>query len=90
VHLEGESHGHPYALTSPFHADQARRRLDWSAPDVPGYAGSLQLVDRDGATEVQIHLTITDDRLPASDEVIAEIQRGTDEALDRLGALVVS
>jgi len=23
VHLEGESHGHPYAVRSPFHADPA-------------------------------------------------------------------
>src|SRR5262245_8990279 len=83
VHLEGESQGHPYAVTSPFHADQAQRRLDWSAPDVPGYKGSLQVIDRDDVAEVQIHLTIPDDTLPASDEVTAEIQRGTDEALDR-------
>jgi hypothetical protein len=36
VHLEGESHGHPHAVTSPFHADQAQRRLDLRAPGVPG------------------------------------------------------
>jgi len=88
VHLEGESHGHPYSVTSPFHADQAQRRLDWSAPEIPGYAGSLQVVDRGAASEVQIHLTIPDDKLPASDDVVAEIRRGTEEALDRIGALV--
>jgi uncharacterized protein YndB with AHSA1/START domain len=90
VHLEGESHGHPYSVTSAFHADEAQRRLDWSAPDVPGYQGSLQVVDRDGASEVQIHLTIPDDKFPASDQVVAEIQRGTEEALDRLQGLVGS
>jgi hypothetical protein len=51
VHLEGESHGHPYAVTSPFHAEPAQRRLDWSAQHVPGYAGSLQVLDRDGSAE---------------------------------------
>lgn len=55
-------------MTSPFHADEAQRRLDWSAPDVSGYEGSLQVIDRDGAAEVQIHLTIPDDRLPPSAE----------------------
>lgn len=90
VHLEGESHGHPYAVTSPFHAEPTQRRLDWSGEHVPGYAGSLQVIDRDGSAEVQIHLTIPDDRLPTSDEVIAEIRRGTEEALDRLAALVAS
>ena len=49
VHVEGESHGHPYAVTSPFHADAAQRRLDWSAQKVPGYTGSLQIIDRDGS-----------------------------------------
>jgi uncharacterized protein YndB with AHSA1/START domain len=90
VHLEGESHGHPYAVTSPFHADPEQRRLDWSAQHVPGYTGSLQVIDRDGSAEVQIHLAIPDDKLPPSDEVIAEIHRGTEEALDRLAVLVAS
>jgi hypothetical protein len=49
---------------------------------MPGYAGSLQVVDRHGLAEVQIHLTIPDHQLPPSDEVIAEIRRGTEEALD--------
>jgi hypothetical protein len=90
VHLEGESHGHPYAVTSPFHADPARHCLDWSAQHVPGYAGLLQVLDRDGSAEVRIHLTIPDNKLPPSDEVIAEIRRGTEEALDRLAVLVAS
>ena len=88
VHLEGESHGHSYSVTSPFHADEIKRRLDWSAPGVPGYAGSLQLTDRGDTTEVAIQLTIPDEKLPASKDVVAEIRRGTDEALDRLGAIV--
>jgi len=90
VHLEGESHGHPYAITSPFHAEPAHRRLDWSGERVQGYAGSLLVIDRDESAEVQIHLTIPDDKLPPSDEVIAEIRRGTEEALDRLAMLVAS
>jgi hypothetical protein len=48
------------------------------------------VIDRDGASEVQIHLTIPDDKFRASDEVVAEIQRGTEEAFDRLQALVGS
>ena len=83
VHLEGEPHGDPNAVTSPFHADPAQRRLDWSAPHGPGYAGSLQVVDRGRSAEVQIYLTIPDDHLPPTDEVVAEIRRGTEEALDR-------
>ncbi|HTF49758.1 MAG TPA: SRPBCC family protein [Pseudonocardia sp.] len=90
VHLEGESHGHPYSVTSPFHTDPARHRLDWSAPDAPGYEGSLHVVDHDGDAEVQIHLSIPDDRIPPSEEVLAEIQRGMEEALDRLSALLTS
>lgn len=88
VHLEGESHGHPYSVTSPFHADEAQHRLEWSAPDVPGYEGSLQVVDRGGSSEVQIHLSIPDAKMPASDEVLAELRRGTEEVLDRLVSLV--
>jgi uncharacterized protein YndB with AHSA1/START domain len=90
VHLEGKSHGHPYSVTSPFHADEAHRRLEWSAPAVPGYEGSLEVLGQGDASEVQLHLIIPDDRLPASDDVIAEVRRGMDEALERLASLVAS
>lgn len=90
VRLEGESHGHPYAVTSPFGAEPAQRRLDWSGEHVPGFAGSLLVIDRDGSAELRIHLTIPDDKLPPSDDVIAEIRHGTDEALDRIAVLVAS
>jgi uncharacterized protein YndB with AHSA1/START domain len=90
VHLEGESHGHPYTVTSPLHIDEAERRLHWSAPELPGYQGSLEVLDRDGGSEVQIHLTVPDEKIAASHDMVAEIQRGTEEALDRLVALVGS
>jgi hypothetical protein len=57
---------------------------------LPGYEGSLQVLDHNRAAEVQIHPTIPDDKLPASDEVVAENRRGTEEAVDRLGELVGS
>jgi hypothetical protein len=45
--------GHRYAVTSPFHADKVLRRLHSSTPHVPGYRGSLLVVDRDVAAEVR-------------------------------------
>jgi uncharacterized protein YndB with AHSA1/START domain len=90
VHLEGESHGHPYSVTSPLHADEGQHRLEWSAPEVPGYSGSLALTERGDATEVTLHLTIPDEDLPTTDEVVAELRRGMDEALERLGSLATA
>ena len=90
VHLEGESHGHPYSVTSPFHANEEQRRLEWTAPDVPGYEGSLEVLAQGQSSEVQLSLTLPHERLPASEEVIAEVRRGMDEALDQLAKLVAS
>ena len=90
VHLEGESHGHRYSVTSPFHADESQRRLEWSAPNVPGYGGSLVVLAQGNSSVVQLQLTLPHDVLPESEEVIAEVRRGMDEALDRLARLVAS
>jgi uncharacterized protein YndB with AHSA1/START domain len=88
VHLEGESHGHPYDLTSPLRVEEADRRLQWSGERHQGYAGWLEVVDLGEQAEVRVHLTVPDDRVGASVEAVDEIRRGLDEAFETLGRLV--
>ena len=51
VHVEGESHGHPYSLDSLLRTDESDRRLDWGAEGDDGYRGSLRITERWNATE---------------------------------------
>jgi hypothetical protein len=89
VHLEGESHGHPYSLDSTLRADQGSRTLRWGSDAGGGYHGRLQVLDHAPGSEVRMHVTIPDDRLgPSPDAAAAEIRRGMEEALGRLGGLV--
>ena len=88
VHLEGESHGHPYSLDSMLRADPGERRLHWGAAADEGYRGWLQVVDRPPGSEARIHVAVPDDRLgPSADAATAEIRRGMEEAFDRLAGL---
>jgi hypothetical protein len=89
VHLEGESHGHPYSLDSMLRVDSGGRRLHWGAAADEGYRGWLQVVDRPPGSEAQIHVAVPDDRLgPSADAAAAEIGRGIQEAFDRLAGLI--
>jgi hypothetical protein len=89
VHLEGESHGHPYSLDSTLRVDQGDRRLDWGAPTDEGYRGWLQVVDRAPGSEVRLHVAVPDDRLgPSADAAVTEIRQGMEEAFDRLAGLI--
>jgi len=88
VHLEGESHGHPYSLTGTLDADEQDRRLDWGAPADEGYHGSLRVLSQPPGSEVQIHLAVPDNHLAGDPDAVAEIRRGIEEALDRLAGLV--
>ena len=89
VHLEGESHGHPYSLDSMLRVDQDDRRLHWGAAADEGYRGWLRVVDQPPGSQVQIHVAVPDDRLGSSpDAAAAEIRRGVEEAFDRLAGLI--
>src|SRR5579862_1106211 len=90
VHVEGESHGHPYSLDSLLRTDESDRRLDWGAEGDDGYRGSLRITERPSGSEVHLHVAIPDDRLgPSPDHAAAEIRRGMDEAFDRLASLTL-
>jgi uncharacterized protein YndB with AHSA1/START domain len=88
VHIEGESHGHPYSLTSMLQADPDDRRLHWGGPGDDGYGGSLRVVAAPSGSELQMHVAIPDRRIPVSGDAVAEIRRGMDEAFDRLARLI--
>ena len=89
VHLEGESHGHPYSLDSSLRTDEGDRRLRWGAPTDEGYSGWLQVVDQPSGSEVRLHVVVPQDRLgPSPDAAATEIRRGMEEAFDRLADLV--
>ena len=91
VHVEGESHGHPYSLDSLLRTDESDRRLDWGAEGDDGYRGSLRIAERAAGSEAHLHVAIPDDRLgPSPDRAAAEIRRGMDEAFDRLASLIVT
>jgi hypothetical protein len=88
VHLEGESHGHPYSLDSTLRVDEGDRRLDWGAGRDDGYRGWLHVAGRPSGSEVHLHVAVPDSHLgPAPGDAVAEIRRGIEEALDRLAAL---
>lgn len=91
VHVEGESHGHPYSLDSLLRIDESERRLHWGAEGDDGYRGSLRVVARPPGSEVHLHVAVPDDRLGLSpDSAAAEIGRGIDEAFDRLAGLIAT
>jgi uncharacterized protein YndB with AHSA1/START domain len=91
VHVEGESHGHPYSLDSLLRTDESGRRLDWGAEGDDGYRGWLRITERPSGSEVHLHVAVPDDRLgPSPDQAAAEIRRGMDEAFDRLASLIVT
>jgi uncharacterized protein YndB with AHSA1/START domain len=91
VHVEGESHGHPYSLDSELRIDQGDRRLDWGAKGDYGYRGSLQVAERPSGSEAHLHVVVPDDRLgPSPDSAAAEIRRGMEEAFDRLAGLIAT
>jgi uncharacterized protein YndB with AHSA1/START domain len=91
VHVEGESHGHPYSLDSMLRIDEGDRRLHWGAEGEDGYRGSLRVVARPSGSEVHLHVAIPDDRLgPSPDRAAAEIRQGIQEAFDRLAGLIAT
>jgi uncharacterized protein YndB with AHSA1/START domain len=91
VHVEGESHGHRYSLDSELRIDESDRCLHWGAEGDDGYRGSLRVAERPSGSEVHLHVAIPDDRLgPFPDGAVAEIQRGMEEAFDRLAGLTAT
>ncbi len=88
VELEGESHGHPYKVTSPWRTNEATRTLEWGDSAGDGYRGSLRVVGQASEpAQVQVHVSVPDERVTSSPEGEAVIRRGMEEALDRLSAL---
>jgi hypothetical protein len=91
VHVEGESHGHPYSLDSMLRIDETERRLDWGTEGDDSYRGSLRVTERPLGSEVHLHVAIPDDRLgPSPDSAAAEIRRGIDDVFDRLAGLIAT
>jgi hypothetical protein len=91
VHLEGESHGHPYSLDSTLRADRGSRTLRWGSAADEGYRGELQVLDRPPGSEVRLSVTVPDGHLgPSADAAVAEIRRGMEEAFDRLESVIGS
>ncbi len=89
VELEGESHGHAYSLSGLWNADGTARRLEWAGAGGDGYRGSLRVLDRvAGSSEVEVHVTVPDERVASFPDAGAEIRRGMEETLDRLSTLV--
>ena len=91
VHVEGESHGHPYSLDSLLRIDERQRRLHWGGEGDDAYRGSLRVAERPSGSEVHLHVAIPDDRLgPSQDDAAAEIRRGIEETFDRLAGLTAT
>jgi Polyketide cyclase / dehydrase and lipid transport len=91
IHVEGESHGHRYSLDSLLRVDESDRCLHWGAEGDDGYRGSLRVAERPPGSAVHLHVAIPDDRLgPSPDSAVAEIQRGIEEAFDRLAGLTAT
>jgi hypothetical protein len=91
VHVEGESHGHRYSLDSLLRVDESDRCLHWGAEGDDGYRGSLRVAERPSGSEVYLNVAIPDDRLgPSPDSAVVEIQRGIEEAFDRLAGLTAT
>ena len=91
VHVEGESHGHRYSLDSLLRVDESDRCLHWGAEGDDGYRGSLRVAERPSGSEVYLNFAIPDDRLgPSPDSAVVEIQRGIEEAFDRLAGLTAT
>jgi uncharacterized protein YndB with AHSA1/START domain len=89
VHVEGESHGHPYSLDSLLRVDELGHRLEWGAEDGSSYRGWLQVTTRPSGSEVRLHVAVPDDRLgPSPDSAAAELRQGVEDTFDRLSALV--
>jgi Polyketide cyclase / dehydrase and lipid transport len=88
VHLEGESHGHPYSMDSTLRVDEGDHRLEWGDDRDDGYRGWLRVASRPPDSEVHLHVAVPDGHLgPSPGDAIAEIRRGVEEALDRLATL---
>lgn len=83
VQLQGESHGHRYDTSGGFAADDGARRLSWDSPRYSGYQGALTVAGHGAGSRVTVRVTVPD--LPP--DVEAELVRGVDEALDRIGRL---
>jgi len=91
VHVEGESHGHPYSLDSLLRIDESERRLHWGAEGDDSYRGSLRVTEQPPGSEVHLHVVVPDDRLgPSPDSAAAEIRRGIEETFDRLAGLIAT
>jgi uncharacterized protein YndB with AHSA1/START domain len=91
VHLEGESHGHPYSLDSMLRIDEDERRVSWGGVGDEGYRGWLRVEDRPSGSEVHIHVAVPDERIhPPADGATTEIRRGMVEAFDRLAGLITA
>lgn len=91
VHLEGESHGHPYSLDSMLGIEEGERRLYWGGAGDEGYRGWLRVEDRPSGSVVHIHVAVPDERIgPSVDAATAEIRRGMEDAFDRLAGLMMA
>ena len=85
--LEGDSHGLPCGLTTPWDATWRECTLEWGNSD--GYRGSLHVSDEPSvSSEVRVNVRVPQEKVASFPGAEAEIRRGMKEALDRLPALV--
>lgn len=88
VHVEGEADGHPYAADGLLGARDQQLRLEWGSDEDGRYAGWLQFTGiEDDASEAVLHLSFLGDQ-PQAHQRDPEMQRGLEEALERLAQAV--
>src|SRR5579859_6286121 len=79
VHVEGESHGHPYSLDSTLRTDEPARALQWGTESDDGYRGALRVTASPSGAEIHLRITVPDARLgPDPSRAAEEIRTGMD------------
>jgi hypothetical protein len=74
-------------LPCPWSADQGVRELEWGSG--AGYRGLLRVQDASsGSSEIQVSLSVPDERVASWPDAEAEVRRGMEEAFDRLSTLL--
>jgi uncharacterized protein YndB with AHSA1/START domain len=87
VELAGDSHGHPYRLTTSWEVNDKERTLKWGGDD--GYRGSLRVVEESsGSSVIRVNVSVPEERTASFPGAEEEIRHGMQQALDRLAALV--
>jgi uncharacterized protein YndB with AHSA1/START domain len=84
VHVAAEVQGRHEEGDAHLHADPAHRRLEWGGEGEGGYRGWLEVSESAGGSTVRVHIHAEHD----SGDDVAVINRGFDESMARMKALV--